>query len=322
MFCGFVIGQAVCVAANVNVAAARGEARLSVEHIASEVGAEPQPLYRVLRLLAGLGVLEESEDRIFNLTELGSFLRSDTPSSVRHAAVMFGELPYQSAGALLHTVQTGETAFDYLYGTGHEPWLEQHPEEATTFHQAIAQLTQVVDDGILATLNLEGLDVLVDVGGGHGALLAPLLQRWPDLRGVLCEQESALAGAEVHLRKAGVFARCELVSGDFFDALPSGGAYLLKSVLHSWPDDLAERILRTCRDSAAPGAHLYIVERTVPEYGEPLFPKINDLIMLAVTGGRERTAAEYSTILQSAGFKPVDHQATTQGFSLIKGIAS
>ncbi len=205
---------------------------------------------------------------------------------------------------------------------GHEPWLEQHPEEATTFHQAIAQLTQVVDDGILATLNLEGLDVLVDVGGGHGALLAPLLQRWPDLRGVLFEQESALAGAEVHLRNAGVFARCELVSGDFFDALPSGGAYLLKSVLHSWPDDLAERILRTCRDSAAPGAHLYIVERTVPEYGEPLFPKINDLIMLAVTGGRERTAAEYSTILQSAGFKPVDHQATTQGFSLIKGIAS
>lgn len=139
---------------------------------------------------------------------------------------------------------------------------------------------------------------------------------------MLFEQESALAGAEVHLRKAGVFARCELVSGDFFDALPSGGAYLLKSVLHSWPDDLAERILRTCRDSAAPGAHLYIVERTVPEYGEPLFPKINDLIMLAVTGGRERTAAEYSTILQSAGFKPVDHQATTQGFSLIKGIAS
>ncbi len=316
---GFVTSQAVYVAAKLAVADALAAGPRSVERLATDVGADAGPLYRVLRLLAAIGVLDEQPPRSFALTELGTYLRTDAPRSVRYAAIMFGELPYQATGSLLHTVTTGETAFDHLYGTGHESWLEQHDDDAASFHSAISQLTRVVDEGVVAALNLADVDTLVDVGGGHGALLAPILQAWPRLTGILVEQESAVEGADRHLRASGVGDRATVVTGDFFRAVPSGSAYLLKSVLHAWPDERAIEILHSCHDAAGPGARLFVVERVVPEGREPVFPKVNDLIMLAVTGGQERTVAEFGDLFGRGGFDLVEVRPTRHGFSVLEG---
>jgi len=323
MITGFVVSQALYVTAKLGIAdLLDDDESRPIESIADQAGARRDPLYRVLRLLAGMGVLAESPPGSFTLTRLGRCLREDAPDSIRHAAIMFPELPYRAAGDMLHTVMTGDTAFDHLFGVGHETYLEAQAEEAAIFHAAMRQLTGVVNEQIVAAMDLSDVNLLVDVGGGHAGLLVAVLKAHPRLRAVLLEQASALDGARQNLAAARLTSRAEVVEGDFFDAVPSGGnLYILKSVVHAWPDDEAVSILGNCAVALGRGGRVCVVERVIPEEGEPLYPKLNDLIMLTVAGGRERSISEYRQLFDRAGLELTGTQETASGFSLPSGRA-
>jgi hypothetical protein len=319
MITGFVVSQALYVTAKLDIADLLDQnITRTVAELADHTGAHADSLYRVLRLVAELGLLSESDPGSFTLTERGRCLRADAPDSIRQAAIMFPELPYRAAGDMLHTVMTGETAFDHIFGVGHESYLETHLDDAVTFHAAIGCLTGVVNAQIVAAIELSDVDLLVDVGGGHASLLVAILQAHPHLRALLLDQASALAGARRNLAAAGVASRADVVEGDFFDSVPAGGRlYLLKSVVHAWPDEDAVRILKNC--AAALGRHgrLCVVERLVRNDGHSLYSTLNDLIMMTVTGGRERSEPEFRKLFDAAGLRMMDIHETPSGFALL-----
>ncbi|MEO7261934.1 MAG: methyltransferase [Jatrophihabitantaceae bacterium] len=318
MITGFVVTQAVYVMAKLGIAdLLTRDLPTSVEAIAEQVSAQRDPLYRVLRLLAGLGLLSETQPGQFVLTDLGDTLTDDAPGSVRHAAIMFAELPYRASGAMLHTVLTGQTAFDHEFDAGHEHYLEAHPADAATFNTAMRQLTAIVDEEISAAIDLTCVEAIVDVGGGLGGLLVAVLRVNPHLRATLVEQGSVVEGARRTLSEAGFAERVNVVEGNIFERVPAASFYVMKSVLHAWPDREAAQILRTCLASAAVGGRICVVERVVPEDDALLYPKLNDLIMLTVTGGRERTTAEYRSLFEMAGLTLTDVRPTASGFSVL-----
>jgi hypothetical protein len=268
--------------------------------------ADPDALGRLLRALAAAGVLSESAGR-YALTELGQGLRSDVEGSVAGWAAYVGR-PYRWQGwsALLHSVRTGENGFRSVYGVGAYEYRRAHPEEAAIFDAAMTTMSRRQNAAVLEAHDFGRYGVVVDVGGGHGALLAGILERHAGVRGVLFDQPEVVAGAPA-------VERMDVVGGSFFDGVPAGGdAYLLKSVLHNWEDADALAILRACRDAGAPV--VLLVERDLATDPAAAF---SDLNMLVGPGGRERTLDEYSALLAAAGFTLTGSTTTGLGFSVI-----
>ena len=273
------------------------------ESLARETGTHPQRLFRVLRALASVGVLAMDETSRFGLTDMGRLLTTDSKGSLAAPALFAGEEAYRAWGDLLHSVRTGETAFDHVYGMGHFDYLGQHPEASALFNRLMASSVGWEGDP-LAGYDLERHHVLVDVGGGKGVLIAQALRSFPRLEGILFDQSSALTEAPEVLRAAGVAERCRIIAGSAFDGVPPGGdVYVMSRILHDWPDEKAARLLANCRKVMAPGAVLLLVDGVLPEGVPPPSRAWLDLVMLAVTGGRERTEKEWRGLLREAGFE-------------------
>jgi hypothetical protein len=262
----------------------------------------------VLRLLAAAGVLNEREDGRFELTPVGSFLKSG-PGSFRAAAQLFaGPMIWQSWGDLLTTVRTGETAVHRVFKTGSFEYFEQHPEEAAIFDEAMGSFTAMTAIAVAAAYDFSAMRKVVDVGGGQGALLAGILRANPKLHGVVFDLPRLADGARRAISASGVGDRLEFVGGDFFEAVPPGAdAYLLKHVIHDWDDAKATRILRTCRAAMGPQTKLLIVEGVYPPRidGSPESEGAarNDVNMMVCTGGRQRSEAEFRELYAAAGLR-------------------
>jgi hypothetical protein len=200
-------------------------------------------------------------------------------------------------------------------------YLHHHPAAATLFHEAMSGYSAQESAAILAAYDFSAITLVVDVGGGHGALVAALLQAHPHLSGWVFDLAPVVEGAERMLADAGVAARGTGIAGDFFAAVPSGGdLYLLKSVIHNWDDADAVRILRTCRQAMAEHARLLVVERVIPLGNTAAEAKLFDINMLVVAGGQERTEDEYRALFQAAGFDLTRIIATNSPLSLIEGM--
>jgi hypothetical protein len=320
MIMGYVSSQSVYVAAKLGIADLLVGGPRDVDSLAAATGAHTESLYRVLRLLAGVGVFTESTERMFGLNDLGACLQSGVPGSMRGAAMLFGEEPFRACAELLHTVRTGETAFDHVYGASHFAYLADHPESADTFHDGMRQMTGVVQEALVSAYDFSTARVLVDVGAGQGGLLAAILKAHPALHGVLFETPVVVPEARQLIEGEDLAERCKIIAGDACGAVPAGGdTYLLKSVIHCFDDATATRILRNCRTVIPPDGTILLIERVVPEGNEPLFPKLNDVVMLAVSGGAERTQAEYGALYDTAGFVLTRVIPTPSGFSVIEG---
>ena len=299
---GYRVTQALYVAAKLGIADRLEGGPRDADSLAREVGAHPDRLFRVLRALASFGVLTLDAERRFGLAPMGEYLRSDLTGSLAAFATFQGEEPYRAFGELLHTVRTGETAFDHLYGMGHFDYLAQHPEESETFHRAMAAALGDLGDPFEG-FDLHGRHVVVDIGGGRGALLAAVLRRYPALRGILFDLPNAVTDAPAFLESSGVRDRCEIRTGSAFDSVPVGGdVYVMSRILHDWPDEKALELLRTCREAVPDEGTLLLREGVLSE-GPPSPARAQlDLMMMAVTGGRERTEAEWRELLHRAGF--------------------
>jgi hypothetical protein len=316
---GHFVSQAVYVTAKLGVADILAEGPSADADLAAATRTDADALRRVLTLVAEVGLLERTADGRVALTRTGECLRSDVPDSVRSAVILFGEEPFRASGALLHAVSTGEPGFDHVFGTSHFRYLERDSSAAATFHAAMAQLTALVADELIAACDLPAAGTLVDVGGGAGLLLAQVLEARPGLHGVLFEAPEAATAARAALERRDLDGRCEVVAGDLFDAVPGGGdVYVLKSVLHTLGDDDATRALQACSAAMPDGARLLVVERVVPDDGDRFMALLNDVVMLTVTGGCERTLAQYQALSDPAGLALRRAIPGRSGFSVLE----
>ena len=233
---GFRISQALYAAAVLGVADQLVAGPAAVEVLAARAGAHPPSLYRLLRTLAGAGVFTEPEPGVFALTPLGQTLTSRQPGSLRDLAIMWMETHYAPFADLIHTGRTGRPAAEYLYGKPFFTWLSHHPEHAARFTGAMANLTGGFKTAAIASLPLDSIETIVDVGGADGTVLATILAAHPHLRGVLYDLPHVVNSAPPTLSSRGVEDRAECTGGDFLDSVPPGGdAYLVSLVLHDWP---------------------------------------------------------------------------------------
>jgi hypothetical protein len=277
--------------------------------LARAADARPAELSRLLRALARFGVLDEVPGGGFRLTALGATLRADTPGSALPTALLVGREVGQAWDDLLTTVRTGQPAFPAVHGLDFFDYLERHPPVRDVFDRSQAADLAIEVDSILGVVDFGGFRTIVDVGGGDGALLERVLTAWPHLRGVLMDLPPVIAAARRRFAAAdGVGDRCTFQAGDMFVTVPAGGdCYLMRQILHDWDAERCVRVLRNCR-AAMPGTgRLLIVERVADEAPgtDPVgqLTALMDLYMLAVLGGRERTADEFRQLLHDGGFR-------------------
>jgi ubiquinone/menaquinone biosynthesis C-methylase UbiE len=321
MISGFWISRAIYIAAKLGIADQLRDGPKTVDELAAATATHAPSLYRVLRALASVGVFSEDKKRGFALTPLAETLRTDAPGSLRaFATVELGEEHYPAWGELLHSVRTGEIAFDRAFGMPVWKFFEQNPENAKTFNDAMTGFTLAVNDAVLSSYDFSSFGKIVDVGGGHGSLIASILKTNPKMRGVLFDAPPVIEGARHRLKDEGLAERCEATAGDFFDSVPSGGdAYIVKWIIHDWDDERSVTILKNCHRAMAKNGRLLLVEAVVPHGSEPHFSKYMDLNMLIMTGGRERTEDEYRTLLEASGFKLTRIVPTGSPMSIIEG---
>jgi len=276
---------------------------MTAGQLAALAGVQAEPLRRVLRLLATHGVFREDDGGMFHLTSAASLLRGDAPVSVRSLVLLFTDQMYWlPAGRLEDTVRKGETVFGDLFGSRFFDHLPDDEERAETFYAAMAELSVTEQGAIAGSYEFPETGTVVDIAGGRGGMLHAVLARNPGLRGVLFEREPLVRHHK--LDDPALAGRWETAVGDFFTAVPPGAdIYLLKRILHDKTDTDSVRILRSCREAMSDGARLLIIDAVVPTDGRPHPSVISDVLMLAVFEGRERTAAELSDLLLTAGLR-------------------
>ncbi len=303
---GHRISQAIYVAAELGVADHLTAGPRTAVDLAARVGADADALSRVLRFLTGLGLFEEVAPSTFALTAQGATLRSDVAGSLRATARMVvSDYHWQSWGALLTAVRTGETAFQRVHGTGLFEYLAARPDAQRLFADAMTANTARAGTGIAASYDFSGIGTLADIGGGRGLLLATLLRAYPHLSGLLFDRAEVVADAAATFAAEGVAARSTIVSGDFFTAVPAGAdAYMLRHIIHDWNDADAIRILQTCRAALGPASRILMIERPLGDAHPRGLPQLHfDMEMLANLGGKERTHDEYRALLTAAGLR-------------------
>ncbi|MET0674496.1 MAG: methyltransferase [Bradyrhizobium sp.] len=302
---GFQVTQAISVAATLRIADHLRDGPRSAGDLASLTNSNAGALYRLLRALAAVGVFREGTDRDFALTPMGDCLRTDSSTPIGGWAEHVGN-PYfwQAWGHLLHSVQTGENAFQNLHGMDVWQYRAGNPEASAIFNRAMTNMSRGGTEAVLSAYDFSGFRHIVDVGGGQGAMLAAILSACPNARGTLFDQSKVVEGAEKILHEQGVMSRCDIVGGSFFDSVPAGGdAYLMRYVIHDWEDDEAINILTVCRRAMQGSAKLLLVERSVAPPNQMPAAKFSDLNMLVAPGGRERSREEFARLLAMAGFE-------------------
>jgi len=314
--------QAVCVAAELGLADLLKDGPRSSAEIASIANVSEDAVYRLLRALASLGLFSSLPERCFALTPLGAYLRSDIPGSLRGFARFAGhEITWRPWGQLADTVRTGTPAFEHLFGMPAFDYCAQHPDVAAIVNNAMTAATTTSAAAIVAAYDFAKIGTLVDVGGGHGLLLASILKTAAGMHGILFELPYAVEGARELLRREAVAERCAVIAGDFFAAVPEGGdAYILKGVIHDWNDERATHILRNCHRAMRPQTKLLLVEGVITPGDEPDVQKFGDLEMLVLAAGRERTEAEFAELYSKAGFRLTQVVPTTSPLSIIEGV--
>jgi O-methyltransferase domain/Dimerisation domain len=305
MINGFQVTQAIHVAASLRIADHLSDSPRSAGELAAVTKSHPDSLYRLLRALAAVGVFREDEGRKFTLTPVGDCLRTDSATPLGAWAEVVGS-PYfwQAWGHLLHSVQTGENAFQNLNGKDVWQFRAEHAEYGATFDRAMSQLSRGSADAVIRGYDFSALRHIVDVGGGQGLMLAAILRAHPHMRGTLFDQADVVAGAKAVLAERGVAERCDIVGGSFFETAPKGAdAYLMRVVIHDWEDDEAIAILKVCRHAMGETAKLLLIERLIAPPNEMPAAKFSDLNMLVSPGGRERTREEFSDLFARSGFE-------------------
>lgn len=306
--------QIIAAAARFGVADLIASGIHDADSLAQECGADPDALYRLLRACAALGIFFESEPRRFALTPAGECLRTDTPGSLRDLLIAETApghwLPW---GRLFDAVQQGRSPAEDVLGAPPWEYYKKNSEEGLSFARGMGNLSAIVSQDVTRVYDASRFEKIVDVGGSQGVLLSSFLAANPNARGVLFDLPEIVASAKND-------PRIERIGGSFFDEVPAGGdLYLLKSILHDWPDDRCTEILKNIRRAAKPGATLLVVEMLLPDPPQPSPVAFMDLNMLVMLNGRERTSSDVAKLLAGGGFR-VERVIPAGLFSVIESV--
>ena len=303
---GVIIQQALYCAAKLGVADLLKDGRQTSSELARDLKVNEPALYRILRLLASQSVFEETSPRTFANTDLSQFLRSGVPGSVRSILIFRGsELFFGPFAEILYSVRTGEPARTKVFGMDGWEYLKQHPEQARIFDDAMTEMSAIVGPMVASAYDFGRWGSIMDVGGGNGILLASILKAHPEMRGVLADLPHVLERARQRGFLGGELqVRSTMQPCDFLREVPSGcRACVMKNVIHDWSDEHAEKILVNCRRAVPEDGALLLVEWALHEGNLHPGGKLFDVVMLVMTGGKERTAEEYRQLLARAGFR-------------------
>lgn len=316
----YFVSQLVYTAARIGLADHLANGPRSAAELAAGVGANPRPLHRLLRTLASFGIVTQDEHDRFALTALGDALKSDAPGSARSTVLaLTGPWMWSAWGEFQHSVGTGKTAMEKVFGMPVFDYLAQHPQEAALFSEAMVGIHGAEPPAVADAYDFSAFASIVDVGGATGNMLAHVLTRHPQPTGILFDRPHVVTEAPALLRARGVDSRVSIEHGDFFENVPAGGdAYVLSHIIHDWNEAQCLTILGNCRKAMKPGAKLLIVEFVLPEGDTPHFGKLLDMVMLAIPGGEERTAGEYDTLLAAAGLKMTRVIPTASDVSIVE----
>ena len=318
---GFWVSRCVYIAAKLGIADLLKDGPKTAEELAATSSAHAPSLFRVLRALAAVDVLTQSDDNRFGNTLMSETL-CDGPGSLRWFAMTeLGEEHYPAWGELMHSVRTGKIAFDKAFGEPVWEFFGKNPENARIVNNAMSGMTAQAEQALHAAYKFEGISAIMDVGGGHGGLITSILQRNPAMRGILFDSPQVVEGAKPKLEAAGIADRCQVVGGNFFESVPEGAdAITMKWIIHDWNDEQSITIMKNCARALPQNGKLILVEAVVPPGDEMHFAKFIDLNMLVMTGGKERTEEEFRQLYEAAGFKLTRIVPTESPFSVIEGV--
>jgi O-methyltransferase domain/Dimerisation domain len=310
---GFWVARSIYLAASLGVADVFEDQPKTIAQLAAATNTEPRSLYRLMRALASVGIFTEVSDRCLALTPLAETLKSDSPGSMRYAALAQMGVDHSLGWSNgLHSLRTGEIAFDAAAGMSVWEYYAQHPEVGQVFSQSMTNLGTPTSEAVVATYDFSEFNTIVDVGGAQGSLISAIVQSYPHLKGILFDVPEVIANVSVD-------GNIQTVAGNFFEFVPSGGdAYLMRWIIHDWDDEKSSIILEKCHQAMPDHGKLLLVESIIPPGNEPSPAKFVDLIMLMMTGGRERTEEEYRSLLRSSGFELTQVISTPSMFSIIE----
>lgn len=316
--------QAITVVAQLGVADALADGPLTIDELAAWVGADPDALRRLLRAVIGRGVFRHRRDGRYELNSLADTLRSDAPVSMTWAARFYGSREQRERWTRFEdSVRTGKTVVPALHGKESFDYFAENSEHAELFNQTMTSISELTMATVVAGYDFSAYPTIVDVGGGRGPLLAAILAAAPASRGVLYDLPRVVASAPTVLREHNVADRVHITEGSFFDSVPGGGdAYVLKNIIHDWPDQKAVQILRNVRAAAGPRATVLLVEMVIPEHHRDFPGNWVDLEMLLNLAARERTEAEYGELLSQAGYRITRVVQTASPLSVVEARAA
>jgi len=303
---GLIVHQALCAVAALGIADLLNAGERSAAALASALHVNEDALYRALRFLSGHGVFREIGSRTFVNTPLSDCLRSDVPGSIRPVLIFRGSRYYFSPFTeFLYSLETGIPAREKVLGAGAFEYLRADPETEHIFDEAMTALSTLSAPTIAAAYDFGRWETLTDVAGGNGALLAAILRAHPSLQGVLADAPSVVERAKRRGFLSGeLAARTRFAACDFFRAIPPGSrAHVMKNIIHDWNDAHAREILRNVRCAVPDDGVLVLIEYCLGDDNTPSVGKTVDLVMLTITGGKERTVDEHRELLASAGFQ-------------------
>jgi O-methyltransferase domain len=302
---GYIASAALQVALHLEIPDRLAAGPQSVSDLARAAGVQEDPLYRVLRMLASVGVFEERSPRTFASNAPADLLRKGHTTLRDIHYFLTDPLHFRVYGDLMHSVATGQPAIEKVGGATVFEYFATHPDDAARFNNGMTSLSANAVAAALTAYDFADINVLVDVAGGHGMVLTSILRQYPRMRGVLFDLEHVIVGAPPLIERAGVTDRCQTMVGDFFTAVPPGGdAYIMKHIIHDWDDERALVILRNIHRvlQGTPRGRVILLEAVVQPANQADFGKLLDLEMLVFPGGRERTAEEFESLFARAGF--------------------
>lgn len=315
------LSQAIYVAAKLGLADMLRNGPQSCVTLAASTGSDPSSLFRLMRALSSVGIFSHLGANRFALSPLAEGLQTEVHGSLRSILITIGEIHYQACGALLHSVQTGSPAFDYVFGTNLFGYLRENAAVAEAFDRGMSNVSSMLAYAVLMAYDFAGISSIVDIGGGQGQLLERILWSNPSMNGTVFDTPSTIERAKQEFGDRLSRRRGAYVAGDFFESVPRGAdAYLLSGVIHDWDDSRAMQILRNCLKAMTKKSRLLLVDIVIPDSTSPSFGKLLDLNMLVMNGGRERTRSEFFTLLDAAGYKLTRVIPTAAPQSIIEAI--
>jgi hypothetical protein len=319
---GFWVSRAIVAACELNLAEHLAEGPKGIRELSVLTNTDEENLYRLMRMLAGEGIFVERRDKIFENNRYSKVLIEGEGSMKNLIMHQFCENNQKLFTVFRDVIHTGESYTRKIFGKSIFQFLEENPEKNMVYNKAMDDSSGLIALAIVGAYNFRGIRTLVDIGGGHGIILAEILRRHRKMQGILFDQPHVVGPSIELMTKYGVQNRLKILSGDFFEDIPAGAdAYFMKNILHAFSDEDCSELLRKVHHAMADGGRLIIVDSVLKPDNQPALGKRLDLLMMVGTeGGKERTREQFKALLEGSGFKLKRIIRTVAPFSIVEAV--